>query len=53
MLKWVSDKGGCTFAVCMEYPYRPYRLQEKKANALGYRDTPFSQYLREGGKLKS
>lgn len=51
MLKWVSDKAGCTFAVCMENPYRPYRLEEHKANALGYGENPFSQCLQDEGTL--
>ena len=51
MLKWVSDNPGSTFAVCMENPYRPYRLQENRANKLGYGENPFSQYLQHGGTL--
>ena len=51
MLKWVSDKGSSTFAVCMENPYRPYNLKENKANALGYGENPFSQYLQDEGTL--
>jgi len=51
MLKWVSDKGSCTFAVCMENPYRPYNLKENRANVLGYGENPFSQYLQDEGTL--
>ncbi|MEI7729041.1 MAG: hypothetical protein WCO56_05700 [Verrucomicrobiota bacterium] len=51
MLKWVSPKGSCTFAVCMENPYRPYNLKENKANALGYGENPFSQYLQSEATL--
>jgi hypothetical protein len=45
MLKWLSDKSSSTFAVCMENPYRPYALQEKRANTLGYGENGFSQYM--------
>ena len=45
MLKWISDKPSSTFAVCMENPYRPYALQEKRANQLGYGENGFSQYM--------
>ena len=51
MLKWLSDKGSSTFAVCMENPYRPYNLKENKANALGYGENPFSQYMQADGTL--
>ncbi len=51
MLKWVSDKGSSTFAVCMENPARPYNLKENKANVLGYGENPFSQYLQDEGTL--
>lgn len=51
MLKWVSDKGSSTFAVCMENPYRPYSLKENRANAIGYGENPFSQYLQSEGTL--
>jgi hypothetical protein len=51
MLKWVSDKPASTFAVCMENPARPYRLQENRANKLGYGENPFSQYLQHEGTL--
>ncbi len=51
LLKWVSDKPSSTFAVCMENPYRPYKLQEGRANDLGYGENPFSQYLQHEGTL--
>lgn len=51
MLKWVSDKGSCTFAVCMENPSRPYALQENKANKIGYGENAFSQYMQHEGTL--
>ncbi len=51
MLKWVSDKASSTFAVCMENPYRPYALQEKRANTLGYGENGFSQYMQHEGTL--
>ena len=51
MLKWVSDKPSSTFAVCMENPYRPYALQEKRANKLGYGENGFSQYMQHEGTL--
>jgi hypothetical protein len=49
LLKWISDKPSSTFAVCMENPARPYRLQENRANKLGYGENPFSQYLQHEG----
>jgi hypothetical protein len=51
MLKWVSEKPSSTFAVCMENPSRPYRLQDGVPNALGYGENPFSQYLQDGPTL--
>ena len=51
MLKWVSDKGSSTFAVCMENPARPYALQENRANKLGYGENGFSQYMQHEGTL--
>lgn len=51
LLKWVSEKPVSTFAVCMENPARPYRLQENRANKLGYGENPFSQYLQHEGTL--
>jgi len=45
LLKWISDQPASTFCVCMENPARPYRLQENRANKLGYGENPFSQYL--------
>ena len=51
MLKWVSDKASSTFAVCMENPYRPYSLQEKRANHMGYGENGFSQYMQHHGTL--
>jgi hypothetical protein len=51
MLKWVSGKASSTFAVCMENPYRPYALQEKRANTLGYGENGFSQYMQHEGTL--
>ena len=51
MLKWVSPKPSSTFAVCMENPRRPYRLKENHANAIGYGENPFSQYLQCEGTL--
>lgn len=51
MLKWISSTGSSTFAVCMENPRRPYRLQENVANPLGYGENPFSQYLQHEGTL--
>ena len=51
MLKWVSDKPSSTFAVCMENPYRPYALQEKRANHPGYGENGFSQYMQHEGTL--
>jgi hypothetical protein len=51
MLKWVSDKPSSTFAVCMENPYRPYALQEERANHPGYGENGFSQYMQHEGTL--
>lgn len=51
MLKWLSDKPSSTFAVCMENPARPYALQEKKANHLGYGENGFSQYMQDESTL--
>jgi hypothetical protein len=51
LLKWISDKPVSTFCVCMENPARPYRLQENRANKLGYGENPFSQYLQHEGTL--
>ena len=51
LLKWVSDRPASTFAVCMENPYRPYNLKENRANALGYGENPYSQYLQHEGTL--
>jgi hypothetical protein len=51
MLKWLSDKPSSTFAVCMENPYRPYNLGQKKANTLGYGENGFSQYMQHEGTL--
>ncbi len=51
MLKWLSDKSSSTFVVCMENPYRPYALQEKRANTLGYGENGFSQYMQHEGTL--
>ena len=51
MLKWVSGKSSSTFAVCMENPYRPYNLGQKKANQLGYGENGFSQYMQHEGTL--
>lgn len=51
MLKWVSTKGSCTFCVCMDNPRRPYNLKENVANAIGYGENPFSQYLQAEGAL--
>jgi hypothetical protein len=51
LLKWVSDQPSSTFAVCMDNPARPYRLQENRANPLGYGENPFSQYLQHEGTL--
>jgi hypothetical protein len=51
MLKWVSDKPSSTFAVCMENPHRPYALHENRANALGYGENGFAQYMQHEGTL--
>ena len=51
MLKWVSEKGSSTFAVCMENPARPYALQENRANKLGYGENGFCQYMQQEGTL--
>lgn len=51
MLKWISDKPSSTFAVCMDNPRRPYKLSENVANALGYGENPYSQYLQHEGTL--
>ncbi len=51
MLKWLSDKRSSTFAVCMENPARPYALAENRANALGYGENAFSQYMQDEGTL--
>jgi len=51
MLKWVSPHPSSTFVVCMENPYRPYALQEKRANTLGYGENGFSQYMQHEGTL--
>jgi hypothetical protein len=51
MLKWISPKPSSTFSVCMGNPRRPYKLSENVANALGYGENPFSQYLQHEGTL--
>ncbi|MCU0781025.1 MAG: hypothetical protein MUF04_07985, partial [Akkermansiaceae bacterium] len=51
MLKWVSDRGSSTFAVCMENPHRPYNLAEGRANALGYGENGFAQTMQHEGTL--
>jgi hypothetical protein len=51
MLKWLSDKPSSTFSVCMENPYRPYSLGEKRSNTLGYGENGFSQYMQHQGTL--
>lgn len=51
MLKWLSGKSSSTFAVCMENPYRPYNLAQRKANQLGYGENGFSQYMQHEGTL--
>ena len=51
MLKWISDKPSSTFAVCMENPARPYALRENRANALGYGENGFAQYMQDEGTL--
>ncbi|MCU0795790.1 MAG: hypothetical protein MUF31_07615 [Akkermansiaceae bacterium] len=51
MLKWISDKPSSTFIVGMENPHRPYNLGEKRANALGYGENGFSQYMQHRGTL--
>ena len=51
LLKWVSGKPSSTFCVCMENPRRPYNLRENVANAIGYGENPFSQYLQHEGTL--
>jgi hypothetical protein len=51
MLKWLSGKPSSTFAVCMENPHRPYALQENRANALGYGENGFAQYMQDEGTL--
>ena len=51
LLKWVSDKPSSTFCVCMDNPRRPYNLKENVANALGYGENPYSQYLQHEGTL--
>jgi hypothetical protein len=45
MLRWFVDEPSSTFCVCMDNPRRPYALQEHVANAIGYGENPFSQYL--------
>ena len=51
MLKWLSDKGSSTFAVCMENPYRPYNLAQRRANQLGYGENGFAQTMQHEGTL--
>jgi hypothetical protein len=51
MLKWISPKPSSTFSVCMDNPRRPYKLSENVANALGYGENPFSQYMQHEGTL--
>lgn len=51
MLKWLSDKGSSTFSVCMENPYRPYNLAQRRANQLGYGENGFAQYMQHEGTL--
>jgi hypothetical protein len=51
MLKWVSDKPSSTFVVCMENPYRPYNLAQRRGNALGYGENAFAQYMQHEGTL--
>jgi hypothetical protein len=51
MLKWISDKGFSTFCPLQENPRRPYRMQEKVANAFGYGENPFGQTLQHEGTL--
>jgi hypothetical protein len=51
MLKWLSGKPSSTFAVCMENPHRPYALHENRANALGYGENGFAQYMQDEGTL--
>jgi hypothetical protein len=51
LLKWVSDKPSSTFCVGMDNPRRPYNLKENVANAIGYGENPFSQYLQHEGTL--
>lgn len=48
MLRWVSPRPSSTFIVCQENPRRPYKLSEHIANAFGYGENPFSQYLQAG-----
>lgn len=51
MLKWKSASASSTFAVCMENPYRPYRLQENRANVLGYGENPYSRLMQSDATL--
>ncbi len=51
MLKWKSASASSTLAVCMENPRRPYRLQENRANAIGYGENPFSQLMQSDTTL--
>ena len=51
VLKWLSPKASSTFVVCMENPYRPYNLGQRKGNQLGYGENGFSQYMQQEGTL--
>lgn len=51
LIKWLSPKASSTFVVCMENPYRPYNLAQKRANQLGYGENPFSQVMQHQGTL--
>jgi hypothetical protein len=51
MLKWISDQPQSSFMPLQDNPRRPYKLEEKKANAFGYGENPFSQSLQHGRTL--
>jgi hypothetical protein len=53
ILKWISPFDHSTFAPMQDNARRPYRLQEKVANAFGYGENPYSQSLQFEGTLIS
>ncbi len=51
MFKWVSDRPVSTFVPLQDNPRRPYKLEEKVANAFGYGENPFGQSLQHENTL--